>query len=62
MDKKQYRVNQTIILNIQKDVFDSRIPDATYVEKMVEDSIMQNLDTSIKSIKTINICIKDMTR
>jgi|GEM_PF-4051644 len=62
MDKRQYRVNQTLMVNIETDIFDSTIPDAKYVEKMVETSIMQNYDTIIKSIRTISLWIKDQTR
>jgi hypothetical protein len=61
--KRQYEVNQTLIIQIKTDIFDTEIPTAQQIEKEIIFAIMgRNKDIDINGINTTYLSIEDKTR
>jgi len=60
--KRQYRVYQTLVIEIITDIFDTKMPTAQQVEEEIAFAIMNQTDIDIKNINTRFLHIEDKTR
>ena len=60
--KRQYRVNQTLVIGINTDIFDTKMPTAQQLEEEIAFAIMNETDINIKNIITSFLYIEDKTR
>lgn len=59
--KRQYRVNQTILIKVKTDIFDTKIPTAQQVEEEIAFAIMDR-DIKVEKLNTTFLWIEDKTR
>ena len=60
--KRQYRVYQTLAIEIITDIFDTKMPTVQQVEEEIAFAIMNQTDIDIKNINTRFLHIEDKTR
>lgn len=61
-DIRQYRVRQTLIIELRTDVFDTSMPNVEYLEELLQSALEEKHDVKVDDIHTRYLQIKDLTR
>lgn len=61
-DIRQYRVRQTLIIELRTDVFDTSMPNAEYLEELLPSALAEKHDVKVDDIHTRYLQINDLTR